>query len=165
MDTKDLEKELHVSRFIIFYKFILGVFELLLGLGIIFFGTRVYALYQGFVAQQLFEDPHDLLGTVLESIVPYLFEHKGYVILILVILGLVKMVGAAALWYRRHWGLDLLIGLTLSLLPFEGYNLLVQPSLIKLAFFLINILISLYLVNFAPKQYFYNLKHRIKRTK
>lgn len=163
MDTQNLEKELHVSRYIIIYKFILGLIELILGLGILFFTKQIYEVYLNFKTEELLEDPHDLLGNILEKVIPYVSQHQGYIVLILLTLGLVKIAGAIGLIYGKHWGLDLLVGLTLLLLPFEGYSLAVHPSVEKFAYFFINILIALYLVNFQPKEYFSKLNHRIRR--
>lgn len=161
MDTQNLEKEYHVSRYIIAYKFILGLLETLLGVGTLIFGKRIYEIYLNFRNSEALEDPHDLLVFITEKTIPYLFAHRGYVVLILLLLGLTKMVGSVGLWYRKHWGLDILIVVTIALLPFESYYLIIHPSLSKSAYFLINILIALYLVNFNPKGYFTNFKKRI----
>lgn len=160
MDTKNLEREFHVSRYIIIYKFFLGLIELALGLGIVFFGKQAFRIYYHFRSQELFEDPHDLLGRLLEKVVPYISEHRGYIVFFLIVLGLTKIIGAIGLLYRKHWGLDLLVGLTIILLPFEVFNLLIHLSLSKFIFILINILITLYLVNFKPREYILRLKHR-----
>ncbi len=162
MDTKNLEKEYHISRYIIAYKFILGLFEVILGLGIIVYGKKIYTLYINFRNSEVLEDPHDLLARTLERIVPYLLAHQGYVIFILLLLGVTKIVGCIGLWQRKHWGLDILIVITIGLLPFEISALVLHPNLTKISFFIINLFIALYLVNFNPKGYFTNLKQRIK---
>lgn len=162
MNTKNLEKAYHVSGYIIIYKFILGLVETILGAGIILFGRRLFETYLNFAQSELLEDPHDLLATILEKFIPYIFRHHGLIAFILLLLGISKMVGAAGLWYHKHWGLDILIIVTILLLPFEIANLFLHPSLLNTAYFLINLLIALYLVNFNPKGYFTNLKHRIK---
>lgn len=163
MNTQGLEKGYHVSRFIIAYKFILGLFETFLGIGTIIFGRKIFEIYLNFRNNELLEDPHDLLVAIAERVVPYLFAHRGYVVLILLLLGITKMVGSVGLWYKKHWGLDVLIVVTIILLPFESYYLVIHPSFLKTAYFLINILIALYLVNFNPKDYFTNLKDRITK--
>ncbi len=163
MNTQGLEKGYHISRLIIAYKFILGLLETLLGIGTIIFGRRIYEIYVNFKNNELLEDPHDLLVFIAEKIVPYIFAHQGYVVFILLLLGITKIIGSVGLWYRKHWGLDVLIVVTIILLPFETYYLVTQPSVSKIVFFLINFLIALYLVNFNPKGYFTNLKKRIKK--
>lgn len=163
MDTQDLEKEYHVSRYIIVYKFILGLFETFLGIGTIIFGRRIYEIYLNFRNSELLEDPHDVLVVIAQSIIPYLFAHRYYVVLILLLLGITKLAGAVGLWYRKHWGLDILVAVTILLLPFESYYLIIHPSFPKIAYFLINLLIALYLVNFNPKGYFINFKSRMTK--
>ena len=161
MNEEKLEKQYHVSRYIIAYKFILGLFEVILGVGIIIFGKKIYELYVNFRNNELLEDPHDLLAQTTERFVPFLLAHQGYVVFILLLLGITKMAGAVGLWYKKHWGLDILIFVTIALLPFEIFALILHPSLTKTAYFIINLFIALYLVNFKPKDYFTNLKKRI----
>ena len=156
--------EIKVARYIIVYKFLLGLFETILGLGMIIFGKSIYDMYVNFRNNELLEDPHDFLATLVEKIVPYLLIHRGWVVFILLLLGLTKMVGSVGLWYRKHWGLDLLIIVTIGLLPFEIYALLIHPSLTKTAYFIINLFIALYLVKFNPKGYFTHLKKRITKV-
>lgn len=156
--------EIKVARYIIIYKFLLGFFETILGLGMIIFGNSIYNMYVNFRNSELLEDPHDFLATLVEKTVPYLLIHRGWVVFILLLLGLTKMVGAVGLWKRKHWGLDLLIIVTIGLLPFEIYALAIHPSLTKTAYFIINLFIALYLVNFRPKHYFTHLKKRITRV-
>ena len=163
MNRTELEKEFHISRYIIVYKFLLGLFETLLAIGILIWGKMIFELYQEFLKNDLFEDPHDLLALLTEQLIPYLFAHQGYVVFILLLLGLTKVAGSVGLWFHKHWGLDILTFVTIGLLPFETYYLLIHPSLSKTAFFLINIFIALYLVNFNPKGYFHSLKRRYSK--
>jgi len=160
MNTGNLEKEYHVSRYIIVYKFLLGLFETILGLGMLLFGSKISELYINFTNRELLEEPHELLALILQRIVPFILEHQGTIILILLLLGITKIAGAIGLWYRKHWGLDILMFVTIILLPFELFSLNVHPSLSKITFFIINMLIALYLVNFNPKGYFTKLKKR-----
>src|SRR3989344_2127092 len=110
MNTQNLEEEYHVSRYIIVYKFLLGLFETILGLGMLLFGSKISELYINFTNRELLEEPHELLALILQRIVPF--------------------------------------------------SLNVHPSLSKITFFIINMLIALYLVNFNPKGYFTKLKKR-----
>ncbi len=158
----EYESEIKVARYIIIYKFFLGFLETILGVGMIIFGKVIFELYDNFKDSELFEDPHDFLALLVEKIVPYILVHRGWVIFILLLLGLTKMIGAVGLWYRKHWGLDILIFVTIGLLPFEVYALVANLSLSKTAYFIINLFIALYLVNFNPKGYFTHLKSRLK---
>ncbi len=158
---KDFEKEFHISRYIIAYKFILGLIESILGFGTIIFGKKLFEIYLNFRNNELLEDPHDLVASTAERLIPYLFERRGYVILILLLLGISKMIGAWGLWNHKHWGLDILIVVTIILLPFEIANLVLHISLLNTLYFIVNLFIALYLVNFNPKGYFTHLKQRI----
>lgn len=162
MAEENIEEELQISRLIILYKIISGFLEIMLGSALLIFGRELYRFYLNFQLEELFEDPHGLLASFLQKAIPYIFEHQGNIVLILFLLGTVKVAGAVGLLYHKHWGLDLLVGLTIILLPFEGANLLTHPSLTQFAYFSINLLIAFYLVNFKPKQYFHQLKRRIK---
>lgn len=157
-----LEKEFHVSRAIIVYKFVAGIIELALGFGILFGGKKILEIYQNFKSDELLENPHDILVFILEKIIPYIFEHHIYFVLILLALGFVKVFGAIGLLYKKHWGLDLLVALTLILLPVDGFSILIHFTWGKLIYFLLNIFISLFLVNFNPKGYFTDFKKRTK---
>ncbi len=163
MDTQSLEKEYHVSYYIILYKFILGFIELFLGLGTIFFGKKIFTLYQTFKSQELLEDPHDVLVSITEKILPYILAHRTYIVVFLIILGLVKIIGAIGLYYHKHWGLDLLVGITVLLLPFETYSLVIHPTIGKFIYFIVNMFIALFLVNFKPWAYVLKLKQNMQR--
>lgn len=160
---KNIEDEYHVSQLIIIYKFVLGIFEVLLGLGVFFGGKQILDIYENFKSNEFLEDPHDLLLVISEKIIPVILKHQTYIILILLALGLVKIIGSVGLWKRKHWGLDLLVGLTIILLPFDLIVLFPHPSLLKFFYFFINVLIALYLVEFKPKDYFTKFKKRVKR--
>lgn len=158
-----IEEEFHVSRYIIAYKLGLGLIELVLGLGIIIMREKALEFYNNFKSIQLLEDPRDLLLTVTEKVIPYIFANQVYIIFFLIVLGLVKIVGAIGLIYRKHWGVDLLVGLTALMLPFQFYNLIFEHSIPDLFYIIFGILIALYLINFQPQEYAVKLKHRIKR--
>jgi uncharacterized membrane protein (DUF2068 family) len=165
MYNKGMQREKNrrfpISFYVIVYKFTLGVGELLLGIGILLFGDVILQLFQNFKHQELFEDPHDIFVRLSEYFVPYFLEYKGWIIVILIVLGLIKIFGAIGLWYHKHWGLDLLVGLTFLVLPFELIGVLHHPSLPKLIFVVINFLIALYLVQFQPQAYFNDFKKRV----
>lgn len=162
MSEKNYQEELEVSRLIILYKLVSGFLEIMLGSALLLFGRQLYRFYQNFQLEELFEDPHSLIVVFLRRMVPYIFEHRINIILILFLLGFVKMAGAIGLYYRKHWGLDLLVGLTILLLPFDGYSLVTTPTLTQLGYFLINLLIAFYLVNFKPHEYFRDFKQRVR---
>lgn len=158
----NLEEEYHISAIIIIYKFILGVIELLLAFGLVFGGRQMLDLYLYIRYEELLENSHETIAFVLEKTIPYLFEHQAYIVFLLASIGLAKIFGSIGLWQRKHWGLDLLVAVTLILLPVDTVNLIRHPTPSEFAFFIINILIALYLVNFNPSHYFTHLKKRTK---
>lgn len=159
-ETIKLEEEFHVSKFIIFYKFILGLSELILGLGVLILGKRAVVLYNSFKTGQLFEDPNTLLIHIAEKLLPYIFSHRVYIILVLVLLGLAKIIGAIGLVYKKTWGLDLLLFVTLLILPFQLFSFIRKPSLFDFIYILVGIFIVFWLVNFKPNEYIQKLKKR-----
>ncbi len=157
-----IEEEFHISKFIIIYKLILGAIEIILGVGIILFGRQIATEYQKYKVRELIEDPRDLFITITSKITPYLSKHIRLVIFILIILGVIKIIGAIALLKKKHWGLDLLIGLTFILLPFQLVDLILHVSFGKFIFLLIDLFIALYLVQFEPRKYFKKMFVRIR---
>ncbi len=144
---------MRTSPYIIAYKFFSGLLEFSLGLGILLLGKKMFLIYQNIVASELIEDPNDLLVSLTKNIIPYFFEHRHYVILVLLILGSIKIAGAVGLYFHQHWGLDLLVGFTILLMPFDLYSLVSHFTLPKFVFLIIDIFIVLFLVDFKPKKY------------
>lgn len=158
---EEVEKDLHISQYIIAYKFLLGLFETLIGLGIIIFGRQMVQIYQDFKTEELFENPHGLIVSMTEKFIPYLFDHRGYVVFILMLLGITKLVGAVGLYYKKMWGLDILVFVTILLLPFDLEYFFGHPTITRFIFLIINMFIALYLLNFRPMEYFVKLKKRM----
>lgn len=154
---------MRASHYIIIYKFTWGVIELLLGLGILFFGRSALFVYTRFASRELLEDPHDLLISFTRSLAPYVLYHRVYLIAYLTLFGLIKIIGAVGLVYDQMWGVDLLLVLTILLLPFQLYNLIFHHSLPDLIYVIIGLLIAMYLVNFHPRYYVSQLKRRYSR--
>jgi uncharacterized membrane protein len=146
-----IEKEFHVSVYIIVYKFILGIIEFASGITLLFFGQKIYQIYRSGILLELSEDPHDLLANLSQKIVPSLLTHNGYIVIYLLILGLAKIAGAIGLVYKQNWGVDLLVGLTAIMAPFQIVSLVIHPNLFDLFYFLVGLIIALYLIEFKPK--------------
>jgi uncharacterized membrane protein len=146
-----IEKEFHVSVYILVYKFMLGIIEFLAGLAIALFGTKIYTVYQTSLIKELSEDPHDLLARISENFVPNVLTHSTYIVVYLIVLGLAKILGAIGLIYKQNWGVDLLVGLTILMAPFQIVNLIMHPNLFDLIYLIIGLLIALYLIEFRPK--------------
>jgi uncharacterized membrane protein (DUF2068 family) len=150
-NEEQIEKQLHVSIYILVYKFLLGLFEFAAGVSIGLFGSEIYRVIQRSLIQELSEDPHDLLARTTESILPNVLNHNTYVVLSLLILGLAKMAGAIGLVYKRNWGADLLVGLTVLMAPFQIANLIMHPRVFDFLYLVVGLLIALYLIEFKPR--------------
>jgi uncharacterized membrane protein len=158
-----IEEEFHVSWYIIAYKAIFGLTEFLLGTGIIFFGQAALRWYRVVTIAELSEDPHDVLVRVTAHVVPTILTHNTFIALYLILLGAAKIAGAIGLIYKQHWGVDLLVGLTFIMLPFQIIQLAMHPSLPDFLYIVTGLLIALYLVNFRPRQWARRVAQRTTR--
>jgi uncharacterized membrane protein len=159
---KSLERELHVSFYIVAYKFISGFLELILGMGILFFEKNVLAVYHSLVIRELLEDPRDFLVSISQKIIPYVLTRNRTLSIFLILIGLVKVIGAVGLIYKKDWGVDLLIVITLFFIPFQLWNVFNKHSLPDLIYLVLGIFISLYLINFKPGEYSTKFMEKIK---
>lgn len=146
-----IEKEYHVSIYIVIYKFILGVSEFSLGIAMAFFGEQIYRSYQFSLLTELSEDAPDLLERISETVVSTVLMPSTFVVVSLILLGLTKMVGAVGLIRKQNWGVDLLVGLTVLMAPFQIISLILHPRILDLVFLIVGVVIALYLVEFRPK--------------
>jgi len=148
-----IEKEFHVSWYIIAYKALFGLSEFVLGTGITLFGQAALRWYRVVTAQELSEDPHDVLVRLTEHIIPNILTHNTFIALYLILLGTAKIAGAIGLIYKQHWGVDLLVGLTFIMLPFQLIRFTIHPSLPDFLYIVMGLLIAMYLVNFRPNEW------------
>jgi uncharacterized membrane protein len=146
-----IEKEYHVSWYIILYKLVLGLVEFLSGISLALFSKPLLKFYTARLTQELSEEPHDLLANFSERIIPSILTHHGYIVLYLTLLGSAKIAGAIGLIFGKNWGVDLLVTLTVIMFPFQFVNLILHPSLIDFFYITIGILIALYLIEFKPR--------------
>ncbi len=159
---KKIEREYHVSWYIIVYKAVFGLIEFLSGVGLAIFGKQMLHFYNVILADELSEEPHDLLARLSERIIPNLLTHDTFLAIYLLLLGAVKIAGAAGLIYKKNWGVDLLVAMTIVLFPFQIVNLLIHPSLFDFIYISFGILIALYLVEFKPKAWISKVLLNIK---
>ena len=150
-EEEALEKQYHVSIYIVIYKLLLGIIEFSLGIVVVLFGAEIYRSVQSSLLRELSEDPHDLLARLSETVVPNVLTHNGFVVLSLIILGLAKMAGAIGLIYKQNWGVDLLVSLTIVMAPFQIVSLILHPRLFDTLYLLVGFVIALYLIEFKPK--------------
>jgi uncharacterized membrane protein len=148
---EEIEREFHVSWWIIIYKLFFGIVEAGAGILLIIFGQKLLNMYNTSVALELFEDPHDLLANISQSFVPGLLAQSTIIVIYLMILGGAKIAGAIGLINKQNWGVDLLVGLTIILFPFQIADMIISFSLFKVLYVVVGLLIALYLVEFKPK--------------
>ena len=86
-----IENAYHVSWYIVAYKLIFGFTEFLLGIGITVFGQTALRWYRVYAAQELFEDPHDVLIRLTEAVIPNVLTHSTIFVLYLLLLGGAKI--------------------------------------------------------------------------
>lgn len=148
-----MEKEIVIRplsyRIMVAYEFIGGFVELFLGFGVLFLGNSFNAFYQAFALSHLREDPNLFVRTI-ERTIPFLLNHKAYVIVYFLVFGLSKIMGGIGLWYEKVWAIYMVILLSFLLLPFEVIDFIARPSPFKLIYIIINVLIVAYLVRFQP---------------
>ncbi len=157
---KYIEKQHHASLLIIVYKLFFGLFELILGVYITLFGRTALVWYRMYTIQELSEDPHDLLVRVTENIIPNVLAHHTFLAIYLILLGGAKVIGAIGLIFKQNWGVDLLVVLTIVMLPFQTLRIILHPSLIESLYLVVGLLIALYLINFRPCEWVKRLKSK-----
>jgi uncharacterized membrane protein len=111
------------------YKATLGLSEIAVGvlLAVPSFDPR--ATFARLSAEQLREDPGDRFVALVTRHLPSLLHHRGLVAVGLIMLGLAKLVAAAAMWEGQEWGGYLLAGTVALLLPFDVRQAIVSPTL------------------------------------
>ena len=101
---------------------------------------------QALFAEELREDPHDLLATWLIGLVPQVsrtalltlaFISVGYLVL--------QTIEAAGLWRGQLWVEYLILVETAAFLPYEAYEIVRQPTVFKVAILPLNVVIVVYL--------------------
>jgi uncharacterized membrane protein (DUF2068 family) len=78
------------------------------------------------------------------------------------VLGGAKVAGAIGLIFKQNWGVDLLVGLTIIMLPFQIVRLVVHPSLIESSYVVIGFFIAMYLINFHPHQWVKRIHSKLR---
>jgi uncharacterized membrane protein (DUF2068 family) len=145
------KETLHVSRYIIIYKITAGLLEFLSGLGIALFGRQLFVQIMLRLSLELTEDPHDFLANLSYKIIPNYFVHNTIIVTSLILIGMAKIIGAIGLMNKQNWGVDLLVGLTVVMLPFQIIHIIAQPTFFNFFFMLTGMMIALYLMRFKPK--------------
>jgi len=110
------------------YKAILGLSEIVVGVLLAVPSFDPQATFARLSAEELREDPGDRFIALVSRHLPALLHHRGLVAVGLILLGLAKLVAAAAMWEGHEWGGYLLAATVALLLPFDVRQALVSPT-------------------------------------
>ncbi|PWU22981.1 hypothetical protein C5B42_04550 [Candidatus Cerribacteria bacterium 'Amazon FNV 2010 28 9'] len=134
---------------LIVYKFFAGFIELTTGILFGIFGQQFRTIYQSFQLAHLREDSSLYVRTI-EHAIPFLLDHRSFVIAYFLTLGLGTIIGAVGLWYEKVWAIHMMIVLSAILVPFEFIDFVRRPTIFLFAYMLFNISIIVYLARFNP---------------
>jgi Predicted membrane protein (DUF2127) len=109
---------------IIGYKAALGLTEIVVGSLLAIPKFNPQATFARLAAEELREDPSDHFVALVTRHLPSLLHHRGPVATGVILLGLAKLVAAAAMWEGQEWGGYLLAITVAVLLPLD----LAKPS-------------------------------------
>jgi uncharacterized membrane protein len=110
------------------YKAILGLSEIIVGVLLAIPSFDPQATFARLSAEELREDPGDHFVALVSRHLPSLLHHRGAVAVGLVVLGLAKLVAAAAMWEGQEWGGYLLAATVALLLPFDVRQAIASPT-------------------------------------
>ena len=111
------------------YKAILGLSEIVVGVLLAIPSFDPQATFARLSAEELREDPGDRFVALVGRHLPaLLLHHRGLVAVGLIVLGLAKLVAAAAMWEGQEWGGYLLAATVALLLPFDLRQAVVDPT-------------------------------------
>jgi uncharacterized membrane protein len=86
------------------YKAALGLSEIVVGILLAVPSFDPQATFARLSAEELREDPGDRFVALVSRHLPALLHHRGRVAVGLIMLGLAKLVAAAAMWEGHEWG-------------------------------------------------------------
>jgi len=110
------------------YKALLGLSEIVVGALLAIPSFDPQTTFARLSAEELREDPGDHLVALVTRQLPSLLHHRGLVAVGLVLLGLAKLVAAAAMWQGKEWGGYLLAATVTLLLPFDLRQAVAYPT-------------------------------------
>jgi uncharacterized membrane protein len=110
------------------YKAALGLSEIVVGILLAVPRFDPQATFARLSAEELREDPGDRFVALIGRHLPALLHHRGLVAVGLIVLGLAKLVAAAAMWEGQEWGGYLLAATVALLLPFDLRQAVASPT-------------------------------------
>jgi uncharacterized membrane protein (DUF2068 family) len=128
------------------YKAVLGLTEVVVGAFLAVPGVDPQAIFARLSAEELREDPGDHFVALVTRQLPSLVHHRRPVAVGLILLGLAKLVAAAAMWEGREWGGYLLAATVALLLPLDVRQALVAPTAGRVLLAVANVAVLVVLV-------------------
>jgi uncharacterized membrane protein len=110
-------------------KAILGLSEITVGVLLAIPSFDPQATFARLSAEERREDPGDRLVALVSRHLPALVHHRGPVAAGLIVVGLAKLVAAAAMWQGQEWGGYLLAATVALLLPVDLRQAVLDPTL------------------------------------
>jgi uncharacterized membrane protein len=110
------------------YKSALGLSEIVVGVLLAVPSFDPQATFARLSAEELREDPGDRFVALVSRHLPALLHHRGLVAVGLILLGLAKLVAAAAMWEGQEWGGYLLAATVALLLPLDLRQAIASPT-------------------------------------
>jgi uncharacterized membrane protein len=110
------------------YKAVLGLSEIVVGVLLAVPGFDPQATFARLSAEELREDPADRFVALVGRHLPALLHHRGPVAVGLILLGLAKLVAAAAMWQGQEWGGYLLAATVALLIPLDLRQAVASPT-------------------------------------
>lgn len=153
------EKKSVPLEYVVIYESLTGIFELILGSGIILFGKRIFTLYLRLQSLGYLEHSHNILVLFVRRSLPFIIHYHIAIAIFIILLGSIKIVSAVGLWRDKLWANYLLISTLVILLPFDVIEIIRNPSAIKIVYFVVNILIIIYLFRQEPSYLNRNKRH------
>jgi len=110
------------------YKAALGLAEIIVGTFLAIPSFDPQATFARLSAEELREDPGDHFVALVTRHLPSLLHYRGPVAVGMILLGLAKLVAAAAMWEGKEWGGYLLAATVALLLPLDLRQAVVYPT-------------------------------------
>lgn len=130
---------------VVLYELVVGSIETTIGLGLVIFGEDLQELYINLRSTGILDNPHGFVISTVQKFAPFLSAHYLFIGIYLFLVGLTKVVCGIGLAHRKRWADYLLVGLLLVFLPLDIMGLLHRPSLTRILFVSLNVVIILYL--------------------
>ena len=120
---------------------------------------------QEMFTRELAEDPHDLLATLLIRLIPSVSLQTELLLAVgATVYAVLEGIEVWGLWHDLLWVELLIVVETAAFLPYDGWGLLHDPTVVKVLSIVINVLIVWYLcVRYLRKRVALREQHKLVR--